>query len=83
VGGGSSHMAVVNVGWLMWVVDVAVDDMAGVISLVDVDVDAVSANMAAAGVDVTPIILPLLLLLTSPIIIVVALRSPWTWRSQP
>jgi len=74
-------------GWSTWVVDVVVDDVAGVVALVDVDVDAVSANVAAAGVDVTPVVLfpsscPLLLLLACPVIVAVALRSAWTWRGR-
>jgi len=53
----------------------------------DVDVDAVSANMAA-GVDVAPIILllsfcPLLLLLSCPVVVAVALRSAWMWHGRP
>jgi hypothetical protein len=52
-----------------------------------VDVDVVSANMAA-GIDVAPIILlpsffPLLLLLLCPVVVVVALRSAWTWCGRP
>jgi len=53
----------------------------------NVDVDAVSANVAAAGVDVTPVVLfpsscPLLLLLACPVVVAVALRSAWTWRGR-